>query len=111
MTIGRELWGGRIMTHAVMVVIGSSAVASCRSTVLHFLQRTGWPLATVVVRLSEPDGVVYDSRRWKIGAHALADVVSEIEQYIADGGAGVEATVVAHRYGLSWSDVTGPFLH
>ncbi len=104
------------MTHAVMVVTGSSAVASCRFTVLHFLKRTGWPLETVVVRLSEPDGVVYDSRRWEIGAHALADVASEIEQYIADGGASLEATVVAHRYELSWSelswsDVTGPFLH
>jgi hypothetical protein len=99
------------MTHAVMVVIGSYAVASCRSTVLHFLQGTGWPLQTVVVRLSEPDGVVYDSRRWKINARARADVASEIEQYIADGGVSVEATVVAHRYGLSWSDVTGPLLH
>ena len=99
------------MTHAVMVVIGSSAVALCRSTVLHFLQRSGWPLETVVVRLSEPDGVVYDSRRWKIGARALADVTNEIEQYIVDGGASVEATVVAHRYGLRWSDVTGPLLH
>src|SRR5437870_5031807 len=54
--------GGRIMTHAVMVVIGSSAVALCRSTVLHFLQRSGWPLETVVVRLSEPDGVVAPER-------------------------------------------------
>jgi len=95
------------MTHAVMVVIGSSALTSCRSSLFHFLQRTGWPLETVVVRLSEPDGVVYDSRRWKIGARALADVANELEQYIADGGANVEATVVAYRCGLNWSDVTG----
>jgi hypothetical protein len=46
----------------IMVVIGSSAVALCRSTVLHFLQRSGWPLETVVVRLSEPDGVVAPER-------------------------------------------------
>jgi|SRR5208282_4654272 len=99
------------MMHAVMTVLGSSAVESNRSTVLRFLQRTGWPLETAVVRLSEPDGVVFDSHRWKIGDCTLAQVASEIEQHIADGGASVEATVVAHRYELGWSDVTGRFLY
>jgi hypothetical protein len=96
------------MTHAVMTVIRSSVVESNHSTVLRFLQRTGWSLEAVVVRLSEPDGVVFDSRRWKIGDRALAEVASEIEQYIADV---VEATIVAHRYELGWSDVTGRFLY
>jgi len=95
------------MTHAVMTVIGSSAVESNRSNVLRFLQRTGWPFETLVVRLSEPDGVVFDSRRWTIGDRALAEVDCEIEQYITDGGASVEATIVARRYGLGWSDMTG----
>ena len=90
-----------------MTVTGSSAVDSNRSNVLHLLQRTGWLLETVVVRLSEPDGVVFDSCRWTMGDLALAEVASEIEQYIADGGASVEATIVAHRYELGWSDVTG----
>jgi hypothetical protein len=99
------------MTHAVMTVIGSSAVESTRSNLFRFLQRTGWPLVTVLVRLSEPDGVVFDSRRWTIGDRALAEVTSEIGQYIAAGGASVEATVVAHRYDLASSDVTSRFLY
>jgi hypothetical protein len=99
------------MTHAVMTVIGSSAVESTRSNVLRFLQRTGWPLETVVVRLSEPDGVAFDSCRWTIGDRALAELASEIEQYIADGGASVEATIVVHRYEMGWSDVTGRFFY
>jgi len=89
------------MTHAVMTVIGSCAVESSRSNVLRFLQRTGWPLETVLIRLSEPDGVVFDSCRWTIGDRALAEVASEIEQWIADGGASAEATIVAHRHELS----------
>jgi len=44
--------------------------------------------------------VVLDSRRWKIGARALADVADEIEQYIADAGVNVETTIVANRYDL-----------
>jgi len=101
------------MTHAVMTAIGSSAVESNRSNVFRFLQRTGWPLETVVVSLSEPDDLVFDSRRWTIGDRAFAEVTSEIEQYIAAGGASVEATVVAHRYryDLGWSDVTGRFFY
>lgn len=49
---------------AVMTVIGSSAVDSVRSNLFRFLQRTGWLLETVVVRLSEPNGVVFDSCLW-----------------------------------------------
>ncbi len=70
------------MTDAVMTVIGSTAEEPNRSNVLRFLQRTGWPLETVVVRLSEPDGVVFDSCRWTIGDRALAEVASVVSRKI-----------------------------
>jgi len=45
---------------------------------------------------------VLDSCRWRIGARTtLAEVASEIEQYIVDGGINVEATLVAHLYRLA----------
>jgi hypothetical protein len=107
------MWPPRLReTHAVMTVITSSAAQSNVSAILRFLQRTAWPIESAVVRLSEPSGVVLDSCRWRIGARTtLAEVASEIEQYIVDGGINVEATIVAHRYELGWSDVTGRFVY
>ena len=102
---------GRLVTHAIMTVIGSSAAQSNGSAVLCFLQQTAWPVETAVVRLSEPNGIVLDSRRWTIGRRALTEIASEIEQYIADGGTSFEATIVANRCELGWSDVTSRFLY
>jgi hypothetical protein len=62
------------------------------------------------VRLSKCDAIVFDSRRWDIRRHALAEVAGEIEQYIT-AGANVEATIVAYRTDLGWSQVTTRFLH
>jgi hypothetical protein len=101
---------GKLVPHAVMTVVGSPTRQSNGSTILQFLQERAWPFETVVVRLSEADAVIFDSRRWKIGRRALAEVAREIEQYITDAGANVEATIVACRGDLGWSHVTTRFL-
>ena len=82
------------MTHAVMAVLRASAIQSRDANVLHLLG-TLRPIETVKVELTGPDGIIYDSRRWKVGDCELAQVADEIEHYIASCDARDEATIVA----------------
>jgi hypothetical protein len=100
---------GKLVAQAVMTVGRSSR--SNGPTLLRFLEETAWPVARVVVRLSKCDAIAFDSRRWEIKRHTLAEVAEEMEQYITAAGANVEATIVAYRTDLGWSQVTTRFLH
>jgi len=86
--------GGRI--RPLMTVIGSSALASCHTSVIDMLQ--GNDVEFVRVRLSKPDGVVLDSKQWQVGYRDPAEVAAEIARYISGCGAQIEATIVG------WSD-------
>jgi hypothetical protein len=84
----------RFVNTQTTAVLCASAVQSRNANVLRLLG-TLRPVKTVKVELTGPDGIIYDSRRWKVVDCELVQVVDEIEQYIASCDARDEATIVA----------------
>jgi hypothetical protein len=80
-----------------MTVIGPSALASCRTSIIDLL-RGAAPVEFVRVRLSKPDGIVVDSEQWQVSSRDPADIAAEIARYITGYGPRVEATIIG------WSD-------
>ncbi len=85
------------MRHEVMAVIGSSAIGSCQTSIVDLLRGTV-PVEIVRVRLSRPDGVVFDSRQWQMAGRDPAALAVEIAQYITASDCQVEATIVGWSY-------------